>query len=201
VVTPRRGGALALVALLAWTAAASAQPLTIAAAGDVVKVRAPGWPFLTAEPLARLKEGRTVRVELTVLALAAPGKSPVATIRQIFSVSYDLWEERFAVTAAGAHAVAASHLTEAAAEAWCIEQLAVPIASLAGVDDRRFWIRLECRILDGDAASGADEDAGLTLQRLIDLLSRRRPAEPPARALDGGPFRVPARGGGPASPR
>jgi hypothetical protein len=201
VVTPRRGGALALVALLAWTASASAQPLTIAVAGDALKVRAPGWPFLTAEPLARLKEGRTVRVELTVLALPAPGKAPAATIRQIFSVSYDLWEERLAVTTTGAHAAAVSHLTAAAAEAWCIEQLAVPIASLAGVADQRFWIRLECRILDADGASGADEDAGLTLQRLIDLLSRRRAAEPPARVLDGGPFRLPARGGGPASPR
>ena len=196
----RDGGVLALAALLGWTPAA-AQMLTIATAGDAVKVRAPGWPFLTAEPLARLKEGRTVRVELAVLALPAPGRPPAATVRQVFSVSYDLWEERFAVSTTGAHAASVSHLTAAAAEAWCIDQLALPIASLAGLPDQRFWIRLECRILDGDGSPADDEDAGLTLERLIDVLSRRRKAEPPARALDGGPFRVPARGGGPAPPR
>jgi hypothetical protein len=191
VVSGRYGGALALLAALALApAAARAQAVTVATAGGMVKIRAQGWSFLTAEPLARLKEGRTVRVELALLVLASPGRSPAGVARQIFSVSYDLWEERFAVARAGTGGVAISHLTAAAAEAWCVEQLAVPIASLRGLDDRRFWIRLEYRILDG-AAPDADEDAGLTLQRLIDVLSRRSKSESSARALDGGPFRLP----------
>jgi hypothetical protein len=198
-VVTARAGALALAALLvAGGASASAQTLTIATAGDAIKLRATGWSFLTEEPLARLKEGRTVRVELTVLLLAAPGRSPTATLRQIFSVSYDLWEERFAVSAPGQRAAAVSHLTAPAAEAWCLDQIAVPIASFSGVDTQRFWIRVECRILDGDGAPADDE--GLTLQRLIDVLSRRRKADPVARPLDGGPFRLPP-GGGAHPPR
>jgi hypothetical protein len=131
-----------------------------------------------------------VRVELALLILAAPGRAPAAAVRQIFSVSYDLWEERFAVAATGSRAAPVSRLTAAAAEAWCLDQLAVPVASLGGVDTRRFWIRLESRILDGDGAQAADPDAGLTLQRLIDVLSRRRKADAPTRTLDGGPFRL-----------
>lgn len=183
-------GALAAAAMLAAAVPASAQTLTIAAAPDAVRVRVANWPFLTADPLARLKEGRTVRLELSVLVLAAPGRSPVSAVRQIFSVSYDLWEERFAVATTGARAASVSHLTAAAAEAWCLEQLAVPRTALAAVDQQRFWLRLECRILDGDGAPDAPDDAGLTLQRLIDVLSRRGKAGAAVRALDGGPFRA-----------
>ena len=185
----RRAAALAFASMLAASPGAMAQTLTIAATADAVKVRATDWPFLTADPLARLKEGRTVRVELAVLVLAAPGRAPAAAVRQIFSVSYDLWEERFAVAGMGSRAAPVSRLTAAAAEAWCLDQLAVPVASLGGVDARRFWIRLESRILDGGDAQETD-DAGLTLQRLIDVLSRRRKTDAPARTLDGGPFRL-----------
>jgi hypothetical protein len=184
-----RAGALGIAALLAWTAPLSAQTLTIAVTGDRVKVRAPGWSFLSGEALTRLKEGRTVRVELAVLALAGPGRSPASALRQIFSVSYDLWEERFAVAASGARTASVSHLTAAAAEAWCLDQLAVPIAALGAVDPQRFWIRVDCRILDFDGTTDPD-DAGLTLQRLIEVLSRRHKADAPARTLEGGPFRV-----------
>ena len=186
--------ALAVFALLAgWTVPASGQPLSVTVAGDVVRIHAAGWTFLDGEPVDRLKDGRTVRVEIAAIALAAPGKAPVAAVRRIFSLSYDLWEERFAVAVAGARAASVSHLTAAAAEAWCVEQLAIPLASLAPLHDPRFWIRLECRILDGDGTTDADESEGLTLQRIIDTLSRRRKNDTPARAVEGGPFRLPSR--------
>jgi hypothetical protein len=191
VVTVSRG-ALVLLVLLALLVAgpgrAAAQTLSVTRAADSVKLRAPGWTFLTAEALTRLKEGRTVRVELAAVVLPAPGKSALTTVHRIFAVSYDIWEERFAVTIAPARTASVSHLTEAAAAAWCLEQVAVPVASLGGSVDR-FWIRVECRILDGDDGSGTD-DEGLTLQRLIDVLSRRRKAESTARPLEGGPFRL-----------
>lgn len=184
-----QAGALALAAMVA-AAPAAAQTLTIAASPDAVRLRVANWPLLTADSLARLKEGRTVRVELSVLVVAGPGRPPAAAVRRIFAVSYDLWEERFAVTTTEPHAAAISHLTAAAADAWCIEQLAVPVTALAAVDDRRFWLRLECRILDGDGGADSDQDAGLTLQRLIDVLSRHRKSDTATRALEGGPFHL-----------
>ena len=188
----RPRGVLALVACLLWVPAqAAAQSITIVPSPGAVLVRAAGWSLLTAEPLARLKEGQTVRMELAVSVLAAPGKSAVTTLRRVFSFSYDLWEERFAVTAADPRATSVSHLTASQAEAWALEQLAMPLSSLRGGGGSRFWLRLECRILDGDDSADPEDNTGLTLQRLIDVLSRRHKSEAPARVLEGGPFQIP----------
>jgi hypothetical protein len=177
----------------------SAQPLTIDSSGQVLKIRAAGLGFLKGDPLARLKEGRSVRVELAAMVLAAPGKSPAATARRIFALSYDLWEERFAVTTVDARAQSVSHLTMAAAEAWCVEQLAIPVSALGALGrDLPFWIRLEYGVLDSDSTSAPD-DAGYTLQALIDALSRRRKTESSPHVLEAGPFRLPSRGS--SSPR
>jgi hypothetical protein len=82
----------------------------------------------------------------------------------------------------------------AAAEAWCVEQLAVPLTALGTLGrDLPFWIRLEYRLLDSDATQEAP-DSGYSLQALIDALSRRRKAESSTRALEAGPFRLPTRG-------
>jgi hypothetical protein len=189
-----------LLALLACPVArASAQALTVDIVGDALKIRAPAFSFLNGDPLARLKDGRSVRVELAALVLAGPGKSPAAATRRVFALSYDLWEERFAVTAVDARSQSVSHLVLAAAEAWCVEQLGVPVRALGALGrDRPFWIRLEYRILSGDGTSDS-ENSGYTLQALIDALSRRRKTESSPRPLEAGPFRLPSRGA--SSPR
>lgn len=185
---------MAVLAVLTWPAAhASAQLVTVDAAGNALKIRAPGFSFLKGDPLVRLKDGRSVRVELTAMVLAAPGKPATATVRRIFSLSYDLWEERFAVTTVDGRSQSVSHLALAAAEAWCVEQLAVPVSAFGALGrDAPFWIRLEYSILDGDGTADPAE-SGYTLQALIDVLSRRRKSESPPRALEAGPFRLPSR--------
>lgn len=200
--SPERITAVTL-ALLAWPALwASGQVPTVSVAGDVLKIRAKGFAFLAGEPLARLKDGRTVRVELAVTVLAAPGRSPVATGRQTFALSYDLWEERFAVRTVSGRPQSISHLTEAAAETWCVEQLAVPLRALGSLGrDLPFWIRLEASVPNADETADPNEGGSFTLQALIDALSRRRRSESTTRALDAGPFRLRLRGGAPPSPR
>jgi hypothetical protein len=189
-----------LLALLAWpNVPVSAQALTVDIVGDALKIRAPGFSFLNGDPLARLKDGRSVRVELAALVLPAPGRSPAASTRRIFALSYDLWEERFAVTAVDARSQSVSHLMLTAAEAWCVEQLAIPLKALDALGrDLPFWIRLEYRILDGDSPSD-QADSGYTLQALIDALSRRRKAESSPHPLEAGPFKLPLRA--PSPPR
>ena len=191
---------MALLVLLTWPEVrASAQVMTVDTQGDSLKIRAPGLSFLKGDPLARLKDGRSVRVELAAMVLAAPGKSPAAATRRIYSLSYDLWEERFAVTAVDERSRSVSNLGLAAAEAWCIEQLAIPVKALGALGrDQPFWIRLEHRILDGDGSSDPG-DSGYTLQALIEALSRRRKTESAPHALEAGPFRLRPRGS--SSPR
>jgi hypothetical protein len=202
VVAPARRAVVVLLALLVWPAArSSAQTVTVEAVGEVLKIRAPGFSFLKGDPLTRLTDGRSVRVELAAMVLPGPGKSPAATTRRVFALSYDLWEERFAVTTVDARSLSASHLLMAAAEAWCVEQLVISVSALGGLGrDLPFWVRLEYRVLDGDSSSDA-ADSGYTLQALIDVLSRRRPtgssAPPSAPPLEAGPFRLRSRGSSP----
>jgi len=198
-VAAARRAAVVVLALLPWpTLPVSAQALAVDAVGDALKIRAPGFSFLKGDPLTRLRDGRAVRVELAALVLPAPGKSPAATARRIYSLSYDLWEERFAVTVVDARPQSVSHLTLAAAEAWCVEQLAIPLRTLGALGrGLPFWIRLEYRMLDGDGAPDP-ADSGYTLQALIEALSRRRKAESAPPPLEAGPFRLPMRA--PTSP-
>ena len=187
-----------MLALLVWPAVpSSAQTLTVDTVGEALKVRAPGFSFLKGDPLTRLKDGRSVRVELVAMVLPGPGKSPAATTRRAFALSYDLWEERFAVTTVDTRSQSVSHLAMAAAEAWCVEQLAIPVSALGSLGrDLPFWIRLEFRLLDGDSPSNP-EDSGYTLRALIDALSRRGKTESSPHPLEAGPFRLRPR----ASPR
>jgi len=193
VVTPQRVAAALLTVLGLTVAPSSAQTLTVDTAGDSLRIRAPGFSFLNGDPLARLKDGRSVRVELAAMVLPAPGKSVVAATRRIVALSYDLWEERFAVTTVEKRAQSASHLALAAAEAWCVDQVAIPLNALGAFGrDLPFWVRLEYRVLDGDTPADSTE-SGYTLQGLIDALSRRRKTDSSTHALEAGPFRLPAR--------
>jgi len=182
------------LALLVWPVAqSSAQTLTVDAIGDSLKIRAPGFSFLKGDPLARLKDGRSVRVELAALVLPSPGKSPAAATRRIFALSYDLWEERFAVTTVEKRTQSVSHLALVAAEAWCVDQLSVPVNALGALGrDLPLWIRLEYRILDEDATTDP-ADSRYTLGGLIDALSKRRKTDSSTHALEAGPFRLKTR--------
>jgi hypothetical protein len=180
-----------LLILLAWPAArSSAQTLTVDTSGESMRIVAQGFSFLKGDPLVRLKDGQSVRVELTATVLPGPGGTEVATVRRIFALSYDLWEERFAVTTVEKRPQSMTHLAQPAAEAWCIEQLRIPMSALSTLGrDQPFWIRLEYRILDTDSSADAGESA-FTLQALIDLLSRARKTQSAPQSIEVGPFRV-----------
>jgi hypothetical protein len=191
-VTFSKPSALALamaVTLASLDARLGSQSMTVTTTGGEVRVQAPGFRFISGHALARLKDGLTVRIELALGVLAAPGAATVtAERRQAFVLSYDLWEERFAAAVSGTPAGSVSHLTAAAAEAWCIQQLAVPVSGLGALRDQPFWIRLDSQIVNGE--SSGREDEGLTLRGIIDTLSRRRASEKTSHSAEGGPFQV-----------
>ena len=182
--------ALLIAAMLSsLDARLGSQSMTVTTTGGEVRVQAPGFHFISGQPLARLKDGLTLRVELEIRVLAGPGAAAAAAqSRQTFVLSYDLWEERFAATVSGTGSRSVSHLTAAAAEAWCIQQLAVPVGGLGSLRTQPFWIRLESRILNGK--SDGREDEGLTLRGIIDTLSRRQASEKTSHSTEAGPFRV-----------
>jgi hypothetical protein len=104
-------------------------------------------------------------------------------------LSYDLWEERFAAAVAATPSQSISHLTAAAAEAWCVQQVTVPLAALGGLARNvPFWVRLDYRVLNGGAAPEREE-GGLTLRGMIEVFGRRQSGEI-AHGIEAGPFRV-----------
>lgn len=182
---------LVIVATLAWPAARlGSQSVSVVTENGGVGVRAPGFRFIDGEPLVRLKNGQSVRVELELSVLAEAGGPAAARRRQPFIISYDLWEERFAVALPGSPARAISHLSSTAAEAWCLQQLTVPITALGNLGRTLpFWIRLDYRVLNGSAPADRD-DEGFTLRGLIEVFSRRQTGEV-SRSIAAGPFRLP----------
>jgi hypothetical protein len=185
---------LALVALALLSGLAirlSAQAVTVTRVGDAVTVHAPGIGFMKGETLVRLKDGRSVRVDLDLAVLPRPAEAATAQARQTFVLSYDLWEERFAVTQVGPPSRSIAYLTSAGAEAWCLEQLTVPVSALGRLGrDLPFWVRLGYRVLDADSAPPADGSGDFTLRGMIDALSRRRKAEAASHSIEAGPFRL-----------
>ena len=189
-----------MLALLVWPAPrASAQTVTVDTVGEALKIRAPGFSFLKGDPLARLKDGRSVRVELAAMVLPAPGKvaggdDPADLRVELRSLGGTIRRDD-----GGRARPSVSHLMMAAAEAWCVEQLAIPVSALGALGrDLPFWIRLEYRILDGDGASDADE-LGLHAagaDRRVEPAPQDRVI---AAAFEAGPFRLPSRGS--SSPR
>jgi len=174
----------------------SAQSLTISTSAGTLRAKAPGFRFIQGEPLSRLRDGRSVRFDFELAVLARPGTSTIAQARHSFILSYDLWEERFAVTRIGNPGTTTipattsrsiSHLTSIDAEAWCLDQLTIPVGALGRLGrDASFWIKLEYRV--PERATSSDE--GYTLRSLIDALSRRRKADELGDAIEAGPFRL-----------
>jgi hypothetical protein len=88
--------------------------------------------------------------------------------------------------------LSSAYLKPAAAEAWCLEQLTVPVSALGRYGrDLPFWIRLGYRVLDADTTA-TDNDAGdFSLRGLVEALSRRRRTDPATHSIEAGPFRLP----------
>jgi hypothetical protein len=169
-----------------------AQSVTLARSSETISVRATGagLGLLKGETLAQLRHGRSVRVEFDLSVLPGPGGTAVTQTRRTFALSYDLWEERFAVALAGPAGRSGSYLTAAAAEAWCLEHLTIPAGDIGRLRDAPFWIRLEYRILDGEVTPAQNEDSGLTLRGMIEALSRRPKTSAQTHTVEAGPFRL-----------
>ncbi len=101
-------------------------------------------------------------------------RGPRVSRRIVFS--YDLWEERFSVVQVDEPRTSASHLTAAAAEAWCLDLLSLPVGRAP--TDKTFVVKLDCSLKDEEADAGETASA-TTFTGLIDLFSRKARAAPP----------------------
>ncbi|MDP2997653.1 MAG: hypothetical protein Q8N47_09200 [Bryobacterales bacterium] len=185
----------------AWLVAALAAPLQPGAReprlvprwkGDALLVSAADLHFLDGKPLERLKNGAPVSFDFQLSLLAVADRSNLRRTFERFTFSYDLWEEKFSVVRRGVMRQA-SRLGAEAAQAWCLENLAVPVAGLA--PDRKFIVRLEVRLADSRDARPVLGEPGLSLTGLVEIFSRPSRGREPNWALETGPLRLDEIGG------
>ena len=183
--------ALLALVFVASPPALAAQTLSVNAAGDVLHVKARDFAFIAGPLLNRLKEGRSVRLDFELTMLSKPEGPTVKQVVQAFTLSFDLWEERFAVSRTGSPPRSISHLRASDAENWCLENLTMSISSLGIGRDTPFWLRLVYRVQDLEPVPAETPGERYTLRALIDRLSRRREEGDLAKSVSAGPFRLP----------
>ena len=157
--------------LAAIGTAIAAQPLRARLEGEGIKVSAPSLHFLVDSPLERLHNGGSVGFRFTLSLRERPEGSARSVDIARCTVSYDLWEEQFAVTHVGSTPTSISHLSVESAEAWCVDRLSL---SITGIDrDEPFWLELEFVEESMDEQSEASGPFGLALGNLIDIFGGR----------------------------
>jgi hypothetical protein len=162
--------------------------LSVSFDGDNLHVTAPGLHFLTGKPLSRLKDGDIVTF-LSQMTLFSDDRGTIFRrgLLERLVVSYDLWEERFAVKIPGVSR-SRSHLTAPNAENWAIDNLAISALGLA--PERSFWLRFELRAASPREISRLVGDSGISLSGLVEFLSRKPGPDDPYWMRSAGPLRL-----------
>jgi hypothetical protein len=168
--------------------ARAAEPLGVTFDGDNLHVAPAGLHFLTGKPLTRLKDADTVTF-LSQITLYSDERGTIfRRVPERVVVSYDLWEERFAVTIPGASKRSMSHLTADQAESFALENLAISALGLA--PNRPFWLRFELRAASQKELSRVVGETGISLSGLVEIFSRKPGADDPYWTRSAGPLRL-----------
>ena len=165
-----------------------AQTLQVRLEGTRLYATAPQLRLLTESILTRLQNGAAVRFHFQLTAVPGSGGKPLSEASDLFVLSFDLWEERFSVIQSAAPRRAVSHLSAAAAEAWCLENLPLPVPAVAL--ESPFVVRLEIRAEDAEGESSSDSSPGLSLAGLIEIFSRKAKEQPLRWSALSGPIRL-----------
>jgi hypothetical protein len=165
-----------------------AEGLSVTFDGDNLHVSTPGLHFLIGKSLTRLRDADTVTF-LSQITLFSDDHGTIFRrgLPERMIVSYDLWEERFAVTIPGV-SKSRSHLTSDQAESWAIDNLAISALGLA--PERPFWLRFELRAASPREISRVMGDSGISLSGLVEILSRKPGVDDPYWMRSAGPLRL-----------
>jgi hypothetical protein len=147
-----------------------AQDVSVRISGDQLQISARDFHFLAGKPLERMRNGSAVPFDIQVSLLTDNRQTVLRRSFERFVISYDLWEEKYSVTRMRSERSSASHLSAAAAEAWCVERFSLETAGLP--NDKPIWVRLDVRAQEAREALPLEADGGLSLATLIELFSR-----------------------------
>jgi len=167
---------------------ASSEDLFVHRLADQLRVTAPRLHFLTGKSLQRLRDGATVPFDFKLSIAAGLKSNIVQSAVERFSVSYDVWEEKFRVVRLRDFRKSAPGLSANAAESWCLENLFVAAAGVPA--DKELWARLDIRVSDTKEAVSSSTESGISIPALIQLLSRPPRPQQDHWALDSASFHL-----------
>ena len=168
----------------------SAQDLAVHLDGDYLRVSLPHIDFLKGKPLDRLHDGASVAFLGRLTITSSPSSlTPLATTIARFALSYDIWEERFSITKIGTDSRrSVSHLSAQQTENWCMDNLGIDRSELPA--DKPFYVNLDLQVEDPKDQLGMIGDAGLSINRMIEVLARPNRGAQLRWLKSSGPYRL-----------
>jgi hypothetical protein len=169
--------------------ARAADSLAVTFDGDNLHIASPDLHFFTGKPLQRLTEGGTVVYLGRLTLFRDPFLTPFRRTDGRFVVSYDIWgEDKFSVSMPEPTPRTVL-LPASAAEAWCIENLAINASGLP--PDRPFWLLLDLRTVPRKDLSQVLGDSGINIKNFfIEFFSRQPGTGDPQWTRPAGPLRL-----------
>ncbi len=177
-----------IVGTLSAVILAQSRSLMVERRGDHLRVIATQMHFIEGKALAKLHDGTTITYNISLSAIAEHGATPAFLLQERFAVSFDLWEEKFSVVQMGAANRSTSRLTSAMAEAWCLENMPIPVRSVP--EKQSFVIKLTCSVIENEPETVRKSEPGVTLAALLDVLGRKQKEEPLRWEASSGPLRL-----------
>lgn len=177
-----------LAALLPGCAAALRARETVHLRRDdgMLRLVAPEWKFLQGRTLQRLQDGAGLVFSLQVAASQDQFRTVSRRSIDRFVMSFDLWEEKFAVVRLGIYRQQVSHLSRDEAQTWLLDHAGLPLQGLR--PDSQHWVRAELRADDPKEAGNFLLDPSLTLTRLVEWFGRTQRGESARWTVEEGPF-------------
>ncbi len=181
-----------LAFLSGFALAMLAEDLILDSRDNRIEFSAPRIHFLSGKSLSRLRNAAEVPFDFQITLWSGNHNHIFRRNVDRFVVSYDLWEETFSVNKLQQPRKTASHLSAAATEAWCMEQMWMDTAGLGPTEP--LWARLEIRAQEEARGSGTlfgkgnISDSGISLNSLIEIFSRPPPAPQDRWVTETGPL-------------
>jgi hypothetical protein len=153
--------------------------------GDI-RVTAPSVHFLTGKSLSRLHDGAAVPFDFQLIISSGSKDNVVARALERFTVSYDVWEEKFSVVRVRDFRRSGMRLSAASAEAWCLDNIVINASGLP--TGQQLWARLEIRSAESKEPLAAN--SGINLATLIEIFSRPSRPQQDRWSVESAPFQL-----------
>jgi hypothetical protein len=153
--------------------------------GGDIRVSAPSLHFLTGKSLSRLHDGAAVPFDFQLLIASGSRDNVVARSLERFTVSYDVWEEKFSVVRVRDFHRSGMRLSAASAESWCLDHIVIPASVLPS---GQLWARLEIR--SSETREPLDSSSGVNIATLIEIFSRPSRPQQDRWSVESAPFQL-----------